>query len=334
MSGALVVHISHESEVGEARRAVARVAVQAGLGESKAGTATLLATELASNLVRHAQGGELLVQTLVIDGVPVIELIALDNGPGMADVERCMADGFSTAGTLGVGLGGVRRMASTFDVYSRPGWGSIFLARVNGDDSQRARERFEWGCVSLPVRGETECGDSWSVDVHEQRIRAMVADGLGHGPLAARAAQEAGRVFAESRNIAPIDFLAQAHRALGSTRGAAVSVAQGYASEASLSFAGVGNVAGAIVGSQEQRGLAAHNGTIGATLPRVKAFEYEWPEHALLVLHSDGLRSRWSLRDYPGLHARHPAIVAAALYKDFRRGNDDVTVLAARRVGS
>jgi hypothetical protein len=76
--------------------------------------------------------------------------------------------------------------------------------------------------------------------------------------------------------------------------------------------------------------MAGHNGTIGAALHRVQDFEYAWPDRALLVLHSDGLKTRWNLRDYPGLYARHPALVAAALYRDFRRPNDDVTILVGR----
>jgi hypothetical protein len=274
------------------------------------------------------------VQALRVADAPVVEVISLDAGPGIADLERCLAGGYSTAGTMGAGLGGVQRMSDMFDVYTRSDWGTVFLARVGGPGNGNASRRFEWGCVSLPVHGEKECGDQWSVRVRDTTFSAMVADGLGHGPLAARAAGVAEQVFVESDDLELTEYLARAHRAMSATRGAAVSVARGSATHGRVTFAGVGNVSGTIVASQEQKGMAAHNGTIGATLPNVKAFEYEWPEHALLVMHTDGLRSRWNLRDYPGLHARHPSIVAAALYKDFRRGNDDVTVLAARKVAS
>jgi len=159
----------------------------------------------------------------------------------------------------------------------------------------------------------------------------MVADGLGHGPLAAEAAQAAERLFLRDAGTELEVFLQHAHAELGRTRGAAIAVARGAGADERLSFAGVGNVSGSIVDAHERRGLAAHNGTIGVALPRLQTFEYDWPAHALVVLHSDGLRSRWSLRDYPGLHARHPTVVAAALHRDHRRPHDDATVLVARR---
>jgi hypothetical protein len=178
------------------------------------------------------------------------------------------------------------------------------------------------------------CGDSWDVQIHDDEMYVMVADGLGHGPLAAEASQAAQRVFDAEESCDPKAYLERAHRALMSTRGAAISVAHGSATGERIVFAGVGNVAGAIVSAEAHRSMASHNGTIGAVLPRVQCFEYEWPERALLVLHSDGLKTRWNLRDYRGLHLRHPTLVAAALYKDFRRTSDDITVLVGRRTAA
>jgi anti-sigma regulatory factor (Ser/Thr protein kinase) len=326
-----MLRVAHESDVSEARRMAARLSADAGLSAPRASDVAIVATELAANLFRHAKKGELVLHGLRVDGAPQVEILSVDHGPGMADVERCLSDGYSTRGTLGAGLGGVRRIADTFDIYSRPDWGTVLLARVGDAGEPAAASRFEWGCISLPVQQETVCGDAWHVQVRDSVFSAMVADGLGHGPLAAEAARAAERVFVQDVYSEPKDYLEQAHRALGSTRGAAISVARASASDQRVVFAGVGNVAGAIVGAQEHRGMAGHNGTVGAGLHRVQNFEYEWPERALIVLHSDGLRTRWNLRDYPGLHARHPSVVAATLYKDFRRPNDDVTVLVGRR---
>jgi anti-sigma regulatory factor (Ser/Thr protein kinase) len=328
MTGQTALPIGHESGVGDARRAAVRLAERAGLPAARAAAVALLATELATNLARHARDGELLMQALASPVGPAVELLSVDRGPGMADVERCLVDGFSTGGTAGSGLGAVRRIADDFDIYSRPGWGTLVFARVHGRPA--AAERFDWGCISLPAARETVCGDGWALRQLDHELMLMVADGLGHGPLAAEAAEEACRLFAEEPPSEPTAFLERAHRSLGATRGAAIGVVHGSASDLQLTFAGVGNVAGAVVEPAGQRSFAAHNGTVGAHLPRLRAFEYPWPDRSLLVLHSDGLRARWDLRDYPGLHARHPALVAAALYRDYRRPNDDVTVLVAR----
>ncbi len=67
-----------------------------------------------------------------------------------------------------------------------------------------------------------------------------------------------------------------------------------------------------------------------ATRRKFQEFAYPFPKGATLVMHSDGLISRWTLDAYPGLAAHDPALVAGVLYRDFQRGRDDVTVLVAR----
>ena len=96
-------------------------------------------------------------------------------------------------------------------------------------------------------------------------------------------------------------------------------------------YAGVGNISGSILGGPSNRGLSSQNGTIGVQVRRVQEFQYEWPPRGVLVMHSDGLTNRWSLDAYQGLAARHPAIIAAALYRDCLRGRDDATVVVVKK---
>ena len=97
-----------------------------------------------------------------------------------------------------------------------------------------------------------------------------------------------------------------------------------------LTFAGVGNIAGAIIGPTSRQGLVSLSGTLGHEVRKVRAFEYPWPTGATLVMHSDGLGTQWDIGRYPGLATRHPALVAGILYRDFRRVRDDVTVVVIR----
>src|SRR5688572_9669438 len=94
-----VIPVTESSQVGQARRVVSHLAEQAGLGETERGKVALVATELGNNLLRHAGGGHLLLRAFVTDGGRTAEVLAVDSGPGMVDVERCFEDGFSTAGT-------------------------------------------------------------------------------------------------------------------------------------------------------------------------------------------------------------------------------------------
>ena len=323
------VPVQDGSQVGEARRAALRVAADRGLSEAEAGRLAIVVTEAAGNLARHAGGGELLLRS--IDGPrPTVELIALDHGPGMADVQRAFEDGHSTAGTPGTGLGAIRRLASECELYSTPGGGTALLARVGAEPAAGSGAAIEVGAVSLPPAGEQVCGDGWAVSVGSGIVSALIADGLGHGPLAAKAAMEAVRAFSEHAGSRPGELIEAVHGPLRATRGAAVGVAAIDLSRRVMTFAGVGNIAASVLAGGTSRNAVSLGGIVGHERGKVREFEYPWPGGAVLVMHSDGLQSQWRLDAYPGLERSHPALVAGMLYRDHARGRDDVTVLAVR----
>jgi len=330
MPAQLVLPVEHGSQVGEVRRAAVHVGKEAGFGAGDQGTLALVATELASNIHKHAGAGELLLQPVTEAGETCIELLAVDRGPGMADVQRCLRDGYSTARTPGNGLGAVRRLAREFDLWSNPGSGTVVLARLPAGTSAASSAPLSFGAVCIPVPGETICGDGWAVRTGDGELALMVADGLGHGPLAGAAVARAAEVFAGDDRFAPKPFLERAHGALAATRGAAIVAATVSVDQCKVTYAGVGNLSGTIWAPSGSQGLVSHYGTVGATLRGVQEFSYRWPADGVLVVHSDGLQSRWSADSYPGLMAHHPAVIAAVLYRDFRRGRDDATVVVVK----
>lgn len=327
------VAIDDESRIGEGRRIAAAMAREIGFNDADTGRVALIATELAANLHKHAYLGELLIG-LYDDGDGAgVECLALDRGAGIPDVEACLRDGYSTAGTLGAGLGAIRRQSQAFEIYSPPGRGAVILARASsGEQAARGAPCAPLaGVVCLPQAGETACGDAFSVRRTDRGLAALVVDGLGHGPLAAAAAHAAVRVYERSEPL-PAESLMQAmHAALRSTRGAAASAVLFPADQPIVTFAGVGNVAGVVVTDAETRRMVCTNGTLGHALRLVRPFSYPAAGDALVVLTSDGLATSWSLETYPGLRRRHPSVIAAVLYRDFSRGRDDVTVLVVRR---
>jgi hypothetical protein len=160
----------------------------------------------------------------------------------------------------------------------------------------------------------------------------MLVDGLGHGPEAAAAAKEAVEVFEDDPFRTLPAMFNLSHVRMQGTRGGAMAAAQIDGVASKLQYVGVGNIAGHLraVDSTSGRGLLSHNGTVGVRIRHTQEVSYECPADGLLVMHSDGLQSRWSFDNYPGLAVRHPAIIAAILYRDFTRGRDDVTVAAVR----
>jgi anti-sigma regulatory factor (Ser/Thr protein kinase) len=326
---ARAVPVQDASSVGGARRAAVALAETAGAPESVTARVALVATELATNLVRHGGGGTLLIQRA--GGDAHLEVVALDRGPGISDVAAAMRDGYSTAGTAGTGLGAVSRMADHYELFSTLGVGTVVLARfeTNGR-SPDGRGAIGVGGISLPHPGETLCGDAWTVRRIGDRVVILVADGLGHGELASAAATEAVRIFGERAHVPAEQLMAEIHAALRPTRGAAVGIATIQAAADRLGFVGVGNISGSIHRGEETRSLVSHAGIVGHQCHKIQEFSYPWTAGSTLVLHSDGLQTRWQLSRYPGLIERHPTIVAALLYRDHVRGRDDVTVVAAR----
>jgi anti-sigma regulatory factor (Ser/Thr protein kinase) len=331
--GQIVCQVSDESTVGAARRCAARLAANAGLSETDRGRLGIVVTELARNIALHSGRGALLMQELHDGTESGVEVLAVDSGPGIEDIERSMNDGYSTAGTAGTGMGAVRRLSNEFDVYTRRGAGAIVLSRVRGGNGARAPS-LHWGAAASPAPGETRSGDAWSLAHRNGDVAVLVADGLGHGAGAADAAELAVAIF-DSSPFRPLEeYFAEAHRRLHHTRGAAIAAAHLETRSGKLRYAGIGNIAGRVLGPDgTTRGLVSNNGTVGAQIRQLRAFDYDWHAGDLLVMHTDGLKSGWSLERYPGLASRHPAVIGALLHRDFRRGPDDTAVLVLRRGG-
>ncbi len=324
------IAVTETSQIGEVRRAAARLAESLPLAEGRRGDAAIIASELATNLVRYGRHGHVLLQSLRSPAGQCLELLAIDAGPGMVDLQRCLQDGYSTGGGAGTGLGAIRRLSDEFDIYSHAGAGTVALSRLHGTGWDGAADRFVLGAVSVPVAGETVCGDTWAAAQRRGELALMVADGLGHGPAAAEASQRARQVFDANPFLDCEPFFARTHEVLSGSRGAAVARAT-VGGAAGVSYASVGNISGALLGLGQSRGLPFQNGTLGVQSARkLECASYPWPDRGLLVLHSDGLTNRWSVAKYPGLQARHPAVVAGVLYRDHVRGRDDATVVVAR----
>jgi anti-sigma regulatory factor (Ser/Thr protein kinase) len=324
-----VLAVTDSSQVGDARRVVAGLGQRMGLGEPAAGRLALIVTEAAGNLVKHARGGEIVVRPVARAGGTGIEILALDRGPGIADVARALRDGYSTHGTPGTGLGAIRRLSGEFDLYSVHGRGTALFSRVWAENVARPDARLQVGVVCLPKPGEGVSGDAWKVAHHVEGARVLVVDGLGHGPDAHRAAHRALAAAAGERG-GPGAVVDACHHALRSTRGAALAVADVDLERGRVRYAGVGNLTGTVLGRTRRQNMVSTNGTAGQGTVRVREFEYTWEPGSLLVMATDGLATRWALDDYPGLAVRHPALVAGVLYRDHARRRDDVAVLALR----
>jgi len=328
---AVTLNIVESSRVAEAQRKATYWAMQAGFDEVKVGRFAIVVSEAATNLHKHANGGELIINILKHENTVGLEMFALDSGRGMDNVYQSMKDGHSTAGTAGTGLGAMQRQADEFDIFSVAGKGTVVWARIWSQDVDvKTLPSLSIDGISIPVQGETECGDGWISKSESQGVSIMVSDGLGHGPQAAAATREAKRIFMARENVVPSQMLEDIHRGIRGTRGAAIAIALLDEKKGHIDYCGVGNISGAIIG-QKMQYMVSHSGTIGHTATRFRSFSYAWPDDAIIVMYSDGLQTRLTLDGYAGLARRNTALIAGLLYRDFKRGRDDATVVTVRR---
>lgn len=326
----VAVNVTDSSSVGECRRVANALSRLARLSETMAGKAAIIATEVANNIVKHAGGrGELLMRELNFP-FQGLEILGIDHGPGMISVNACSADGFSTSGTPGTGLGAIQRLATFSDIYSVPGKGTLVLAQVTQQETTPLRRSSTVGGVCLPYPGQPYYGDTWRASQRDGADWILVADGLGHGQTAQTAADTAAEIFNAAREDNPAMILQLIHDALRSTRGAAAAVLKYDPLRGIISYSGVGNIAAAIVDDRGIKHLVSHNGTLGAEARKFQQFDQPVAPDGLVILHSDGLSSRWEFQTFPGIRERHPSMTAGYLYSRFKRGRDDVTVVAMR----
>lgn len=325
------IPITHASDIAAARRAGQRLAQELGFDDVRAGQLALIITEASTNILKHAGDGKLVLSTVHAEGMDAIDVLAIDAGPGIGNLNQALRDGTSSAGTSGTGLGALHRLADQFDVYTLRDKGTVFFMRLW---RTAASVQLAHGGVSLPLAGETANGDAWAVIELRQQAAILMVDGLGHGPEAAKAAAAAIAAMELQPGLRPSEQLTVCHEALRNTRGAALALALYDATTSQLHFAGIGNVSACLVGDGARRQLVSYNGIVGNNIRKVQEFSVDCAPGTLVVMATDGIGTQWDMDQYPGLSACDPAIVAAVLLRDHARARDDASVLVYRIPGA
>lgn len=321
------------SQVGAARRRSVHEAQAVGLGQEEGDRLAIIVTEIATNLLRHAREGEVIIAAEQVDGRAHVTVLGVDVGPGIGNLEAALEDGFTTAeagdGGIGGGLGAIERLSDMFDIYSDAN-GTTVTSVVGAPRSGRTPGLDVDGVV-VSKPGFEEGGDVFAFRHEEDATLVMLIDVLGHGPAAAEEARRARAAFADGRSSSLPEIHAAVGDALEGRRGAAGLIVKLPREGEVLEAIGLGNVRGEILGRDgERRGIPCAPGIIGATTRPPRPTEHEWRPGAALVLSTDGLRSSQRLGEPIALFDRDPLTIAATLYKRRRRGSDDAGVVVAR----
>ena len=328
--------IEERSYVSYIKREIHGQVVRAQFTEPRTAEIDLIVSEITSNIIKHAGHGELLYRIQMSDNEgPSFEIVSIDNGPGIADTARMIKDGVSTTHTLGHGLGSINRLSSLSQLYSLREWGTILYAVVKTREKKKAAHEIN---VALEVTGlcvnkprESVCGDGYVVKRLVTDTMIFFADGLGHGHHAKEAVDRAGDFFFQCQENDPVEIIRQMHENIRKTRGLVAAIARIDLKTRLLSICGVGNISTRVYNGIEHRNYMSYNGTIGLNIPSsMNASLYPLEPNQQVIMHSDGIQSRWDLNRYPAIQKYHSMVLAAAVYKDFSRRNDDSSVLIAK----
>ena len=326
--------IDERSEINLLKKKLRKLGVVTGLPDHQLGKLDIIISEITSNFLKHATApGEVLYRSIRRGTNPGLEIIAIDPGPGMRDPARMMQDGVSTTHSMGTGLGAIQRLSDEFDTYSRFGWGTLLLSRIFKEKYQHHSADPGFDCATLMVAypGEEVCGDGLSYKSSEDTHTFLVTDGLGHGPHAHEASAQAAAAFQHTASTDPYTLIKAIHEAITRTRGAVGMVVTLNRRRHTIDYYGIGNISFRKISAEETKRGISTQGIMGQNVrnPLTPA-SLTWSDDALWVVHSDGIDGKWKVGHYPGLRDQDLSLLAAAIYKDHQRGNDDCTILVIR----
>jgi anti-sigma regulatory factor (Ser/Thr protein kinase) len=323
------IRLEDLSAVAAARRATTRLCTRLAFSEQRTAEVSLAATELATNAVLHASAPSLLVRVRRWLDTAGVDMVLMDRGPGMADVDASFEDGVSTRGTFGVGLGTVRRLSNGLDVLSSPASGTVTHAMFCPSIATTPPSISVDG-LTRPITGEDANGDAWAARETDSALTMLVVDGLGHGELAAHAARAAIDMFASEPWRGPAAFLEAANGRLAGSRGAAVFAGHLERDTGRLVYSSVGNIAGRVVGHDHAVGLVSHPGIVGVLTRAVKEQSVIVEPGSVVVIHSDGLTQKWDVSTVRTARTRNPTLLGGLLLRDAGIHHDDATAVVAR----
>jgi anti-sigma regulatory factor (Ser/Thr protein kinase) len=333
-SGTVVlVEVTSAADISRANQAARERSTGLGFTVSESEEIALAVTELASNLVKHAGRGNIRMTAIQADGRTGIQVESEDNGPGIPDVEQAVTDGYSTAGSLGIGLGTINRLMDELEFYTpaeRTGLHIVCQRWLRARTEGLPVRWLEFGAATRPCRRAPENGDSIVLRQWHGHALTGVIDGLGHGPSARRASQ-AARQYIEQHFDQPLTSVFRGvGRACRATRGVVMTLARFDLARQLVVVASVGNVEARLIGNAERRHLGVRRGILGLNAPDPVVTEHPWTPASILIIHSDGLRPQWQWSEFPDLTAKTSNAMALHLLRTLGKIDDDASVVVVR----
>lgn len=284
-------------------------------------------SEISTNAIRYAGSGVLFINET--QNKRGIEIIIKDEGPGIADIDKALKDGFTTLEhySFGVGLGAAKRAMDYFDIKSKPGEGTEvvmrkFLKNIN--------KKITYGSVSLPDDFREVNGDELFVKEFEgDKVLMSVVDGLGEGAKARRSAS----IVKETLNANfsdPLDELIEkCDKKIKALNERGVTIGILLLKPDGIEYTGVGDTFIHIY-PKITANFFSRPGILGThAVPNIRISKAPLPnEEFVIVMCTDGIHDHFEEGDI-ALN-NNPRDIAESIMRDYRRKYGDATVLVAK----
>lgn len=333
----ITITVSEDADVVLAGRQAKTLLGGLDFDEPTVEEVVLVVHELASNIVKHAGDGEIELAPLPEDPGGAIEIRASDSGPGIADVDRAVVDGYSTVGSLGAGLGAVHRLMDDVVISSdgdaESGAEIVATRRDSTAVADEPAPPVDVDAATRPQPGYDLNGDAFLVEHGPAESLVGVIDGLGHGPEAHRAASTAQQ-HVRAHSTQPLaDLFAGVDRACRDTRGVVMLLARFDWDAREVRLGSVGNVTVKVCESPDPLHLVPQRGVLGGNAPSPTIDRWDLHPALAIVVHTDGLATSWSCDDFAWRAGDSATPTADELLRRFAKPDDDATVLVVRGVG-
>ena len=349
------IHVGEESDVYNAAVLAYSLVQQTGALALLATEAATVVSELGMNIVKYAGHGTL---TLSVEGGArgYLEVVAEDKGPGILDVGLAMTESFSSRGTLGLGLPGVRRMSDGFEIRSSPGAGTLVRARRNFDAAPHRDDAVRPGAPPTPVAvrfarvaegptgasawqhalarrpcfGEVVTGDGSVVQPLAQGLLVGIIDVLGHGAHAHELARMCERWLVAHAHADVVGLVQALHREIKGSLGAALTLAHLDITGRSMTVVGVGNTR--LYGLRTPSlCIEAQPGIVGGSnLPHLRPSVVRIAPQDVLLFTTDGISEQLDMELLQPLRQHPVHRIAQQVLRDHGKDYDDATCLVLR----
>lgn len=336
--------IPNEAEGILLRSRLQAAARRLGFNDIQRQDMVLVAAEMISNQIKYS-GGRGMLQIWQQPG-PMLDIVALDFGPGIANLAQAQQDGYSSSKTLGKGLGTIKCLSFESGIYTVPespvsseqaAWhGCVFWSRFCpvqtrlsvSESPPGTRARIKTGLFTRAFSNDRYNGDRIYMEQAGSRLRSLHLDGLGHGVLAQQATEGLADLLFLDEDVTKVIKLID--RQLKTTRGAVALLSELDLDLARAQILGVGDMSAYAYVDGQLQTMTFAPGILGKEHKTPRPMPLMLKKTSVFITASDGMRRGWNMSSFPGLLYQHPQLIAYVLGNIMGRVSDDQSVCVMR----